>query len=189
MTLSEGGLSLEAPLRVEQGDTLHMRILPHRKGRSVAVEGIAWNDRPSRSRAGRLRLIGVVVSDPPCEFLELLSEVERRNAPRDRTAGRPQTRPAPAPPTRPAPTAPTRPAPASHEDLPRSRAPMPPPKREAEENLPGFRVRLKQAGGPRTRILRIQATSVADAEERARAEIRAMAAGGVSWEILDVTGS
>ena len=153
-----------------------MRILPHRKGRAVSIEGIAWNDRPSRSRAGRLRLIGVVVSDPPSEFLELLSEVERRNAPPDRSAGRagrPQTRPTPVP----------------HEDLPRSRAPMPPPKREPEESLPGFRVRLKQAGGPRTRILRIQATSVADAEERARAEIRAMAGDGVGWDILDVTSN
>ncbi len=173
MTLSEGGLSIEAPLQVEQGDSLRICILPHRKSRSVKVEGIAWHDRPSRSRAGRLRLIGVVVSDPPEEFLALLAEVEKQQAP---------ARPSLRPPRRPAP--PPKPC----EDLPRSRAPMPPPKPEPEENLPNFRVRLKLVGGPRTRVFSVRATSIADAEERARAELAASAKPDEVWELLGVTG-
>ncbi len=182
MTLSEGGLGLEAPLRIEQGDSLRICILPHRKSRAVRIEGIAWNDRPSRSRAGKLRSIGVVVSDPPEEFLALLREVERKNPSSGRAAGAARTAGRPS-------TPPRRADPTPCEDLPRSRAPMPPPKPEPEENLHNFRVRLKLVGGPRTRIFAVQASSVGDAEERARAELATSAKPDEQWELLEVTAA
>lgn len=177
VSLSGGGLGIEAPLRVEQGDPISLRLLPSRRARAVSVDGIVWNDRPIRRsvKGARLHLLGCVVSDPPPAFLELFAEVERRNAP--------------APERRAAPILARRAEPSTEieSDLPRSRAPLPPPKPEPEESLPRFRVRLKQVAGPRTRTISVRARSLADAEERARAELSASHDGDTDgWEVLAV---
>lgn len=176
VSLSEGGLGIEAPLRVEQGDPITLRLLPRRGERSVTVEGIVWNDRPIRrsAKGTRLRLLGCILSDPPPDFNALIAEVEKRNAQPERRATpilRQRAEPSPEP----------------EADLPRSRAPLPPPKPEPEESLPGFRVRLKQVEGPRTRTVVVRARSLADAEERARAELAASNGGATDgWEVLAV---
>lgn len=178
-SLSEGGLSVEAALGAEQGDPIRLRIVPHRRARAVDVEGIVWNESPARgSRNGeRLRLLGCVVSQPPAAFLELLWELEERDS---APPGFPARRPGPVRPGRAA--AP----PEVQTDLPRSRAPLPPPKPEPEESLPRFRVRLKQRGGPRTRIVVVHARSMADAQERAGAELGRSAGADRAWQVLDV---
>jgi hypothetical protein len=169
LTLSEGGLSVAVLLEVDQGDPIRLRIAPQRGARAVTVDGIVWNTRPaSRSNPnGGLRMVGCVVSDPPAPFIELLDEVQQRSAPRVRT---PTPRPS---------------RPEIEFDLPRSRAPLPPPKPEPDESLPCFRVRLKQVGGPRTRVLSVRAHSAAQAEERAREELAAASGDGAdAWEVI-----
>lgn len=178
MSLSEGGLGIETHQRAEVGESVRLRILPRRPGATVSVEGIAWNDQPARSalHGGGLRLLGVVVSDPPAAFLELLDELERRSAPAAARLERARPRPATS-------------AGQNEADLPRSRAPLPPPKPEPEESLPLFRVRLKQVGGPRTRVVVVRAHSAAEATERARAELdRAASLGATAWEVLGGVG-
>ena len=176
VSLSEGGLGLQAPLSVELGDSIRLRILPQRGERAVSVEGIVWNDRPA-PRAGRgasLRLLCCFVSSPPPPFLELFSEIEKRKA-------------VPARPTPLARIRSAQPSPEPEADLPRSQAPLPPPKPEPEETLPRFRVRLKQVGGPRTRVITVRARSMADAAERARAELERTIAGSAdAWALLGV---
>jgi hypothetical protein len=174
-TLSEGGLSVETALRIENGDSIRLRILPHRGDRAVTVEGIVWNEQPA-ARGGngtRMRRLGCVVSDPPAEFLALLAEVEKRSP---AAASRPppdRKRSGPEPPE-------------CEADLPRSRAPLPPPKPDPEELLPRFRVRLKQVGGPRTRIVAVRARSVAQAAERARSGLAARTGERAEdWEVLE----
>jgi hypothetical protein len=196
VTLSEGGLAVETALSVEQGEPIHLRILANRGARAVEVDGIVWNDHAAgRARgASRLRVLGCVVSDPPAAFLELLDEVERQKASPERrplparprsTAAVPEPQPAAAP--APAPRACAAPAREPEPDLPRSRAPLAPPKPEAEEALPGFRVRFKQVGGPRTRVLTVRARSFAQAEERARTELAACAAADACvWHLLEI---
>lgn len=168
MSLSEGGFSVEAPLRVDQGDPLRVRILPHRKGRALEVEGIAWGDQPvrrARERAGGLRLLVCVLSDPPSEFLELLQGLlPRYTAPAERPV-----RALPRPHSEP-----------EEPNLPRSFEPLPPPKPKPVEELPFFRIRLKQTGGPRTRIVSIRARSTADAEALALEQCSG------PWKLLDV---
>ena len=173
-SLSAGGLGLEARLRVDQGDAIQLRILPHRQGGAVTVGAIVWNDRPARGAGGKgaLRVLGCVVSDPPQSYLDLLAEVAGRDG---------EEEPLPLL-QRPAATRDVPPADVPRdEDLPRSREPMPPPKPEPEELLPGFRVRVKQVGGHRTRMFRARATSLSEAADRV---VAALAHADGEWEVL-----
>jgi hypothetical protein len=173
VSLSEGGVGLVAALRVEQGDPIQLRILPHRKGREFTVDALVWNDRPGpRTRGGgRLRQIGCVISDPPRAFLDLMAAQEGRNPSGLRTSA---ARAAALPET--------------ETDLPRSRDPLPPPKPEPEESLSRFRVRLKQVGGPRTRIVSVRACSIKQAAERALSELADSAGKPAgTWEVLEVS--
>lgn len=81
VTLSEGGFAIETMRPFETGETIRICILPHRRERAVKITAIVWNDRSAR-RSGPLRVFGCVVSDPPRRFLDLLAEVEEREAPR-----------------------------------------------------------------------------------------------------------
>jgi hypothetical protein len=72
-------------------------------------------------------------------------------------------------------------------DLPRSRELQPPPKVEAEESLPYFRIRLKQIGGPRTRIMTIQARSATQAEQRALDDLGNMTQDSTAWGVLHIS--
>jgi hypothetical protein len=171
--LSEGGLSVVGPLQVEHGDPIRIRLLHHRKTAAIEVAAIVWNDEPARSALEEegFRTVGCLVSDPPRAFLELFSQIARRNAP-------PIERRIPVVPARPSG------APGFEQDLPRSREIGPPPK--PEENLPTFRIRVKQVGGPRTRSLAVRARSVAEAEAIARSELDSLVQSGPTWELIEV---
>ncbi len=182
-SLSAGGLSLEARLRVEQGDGIRLRILPHRRARAVTVGAIVWNDRPLRGagRKGALRTIGCVVSDPPQAYLDLIAEVDECNG----HAGPlpPSVRPAPdvdllrsgEPPPAPKPLA---------DEVPLSRpgAASSGPKPLADEALSSFRVRVKRVGGRRMRTFRTRMRTASAATDRVHAAL-----GGTqgAWEVLD----
>ena len=113
-----------------------------------------------------------MVSDPPQSYLDLLAEVAGRDG---------EEEPLPLL-QRPAATRDVPPADVPRdEDLPRSREPMPPPKPEPEELLPGFRVRVKQVGGHRTRMFRARATSLSEAADRV---VAALAHADGEWEVL-----
>ena len=82
VSLSEGGLGVVAPMSLEQGDAIRLRILPPGRSEPLAVSGIVWNDQPARvAKSGaRLRLIGCVVSDPSRDFLSLFKRLDRSSA-------------------------------------------------------------------------------------------------------------
>jgi hypothetical protein len=71
-------------------------------------------------------------------------------------------------------------------DLPRSRELQPPPKAEPLESLPYFRIRLKQIGGPRTRVLTLRARSATHAEKIALDELDRSVGGAEGWGILHI---
>jgi hypothetical protein len=179
LSLSEGGFGLETTERVEQGDPIRLHIQAQGTAPAVRVEAIVWYDNPSprARRNGELRLLGCFLPNRSPAFLELFAAVEKRNAP-------------PEPPTRAARTRSAREQRLEDPDLPRSRAPLVPRKPEPEEALPGFRVRLRQIGGPRTRFVSVRAASIAQAAERVRAELSGPARGDADgWEVLEITPS
>jgi hypothetical protein len=156
-------------VRVDQGDSVRLAIQVHRGAEPVDVEAIVWNRNPAPRARGdaKLRVLGCVVPTPSPGYLGLVAQLERRNAlPEERTP--PRRARAPAKPVH------------TDVDLPRTRVPLPPPKPPPEETLPSFRVRLRQVGGPRTRVVSVQARSYAQAEERARAGLEDASA----WELL-----
>ncbi len=173
--LSEGGLSIVGRLQVEQGDPIRIRLLQHRKKAAIEVSAIVWNDETQRGALADegFRTLGCLVSDPPRAFLQLFSQLRRQGAP-------PLGRRIPT--VRARPSAPS----GCERDLPRVRELGPPPKPEPEENLPTFRIRLKQKGGPRTRSLAVRARSVAEAEAIARSELDSLVEGSPSWELIEV---
>lgn len=170
VALSEGGLGIEVASPVEVGEPIELRIRSRRNGPAVEVTALVWNQRVfRRGRNGpKLRAVGCVISSPPADFLALLDQLEPKDARSDRRSRvRVKRSPAPPPPD---------------ETLPRSREPMPPPKPEPEETLPCFRVRLKQVGGSRTRIVKVRAPSVAEASQRARTGLT----DSGTWQVLEV---
>lgn len=175
VSLSEGGFGIETPLRIEQGDDIRVRLGPRQRRGAPHVDAIVWYERPlRRGRDGSAScLLGCVVSEATATFRSLLAEVERRQGALARRAGtaRPGAGRTSAEPRDP--------------ELPRSREPMPPPKPEPEERLPCFRVRLKQIGGPRTRLVSLRARSLADAHALAQLEIAAAHCG--AWEVIEAT--
>lgn len=184
LTLSEGGIAVVSGLQMDQGDTIRLIIDPN-GARPIKVTAIVWNDIPQKSAGGqsRLRRLGCVVSHPSESFLSLLG----RLLPPEPAASK---RPAPSPHTDSVPIAvPKKASPAAtgvEPDLPRSRELQPPPKTEPEESLPYFRIRLKQIGGPRTRILTVQARSATQAEQRALDELSQITSDAAGWGILHV---
>jgi len=160
---------------VEKGDPIRLRMLHHRGAAAIGLTGIVWSDEPTRgalAEAGS-RTVGCLVSDPPPAFLRLLLEIQQRGAP-------PVERRIPVVAARPS-------GPSGFErDLPRIRELGPPPKPVPEEDLPTFRVRLKQIGGPRTRSLAVRARSVAEAEAIARSQLDSLVNSRPAWELIEV---
>ncbi len=175
VTLSEGGLALITDLPFEQGDPIRLVISPGSGSKSLRVSAIVWNERAATSPAAsnRLRRIGCVVSEPSKAYLELLD----RLAPEMKRA-------------EPVPIAVPKPRDLEKEyvepDLPRSREIQPPPKPEPEETLPYFRIRMKQIGGPRTRILTLRARSATQAETLAHDELARVVADAEGWGVLHI---
>jgi hypothetical protein len=174
VTLSEGGLAVVADLRLEQGDPIRLLVFPGHGGSPIRVSGIVWNDVPAQNAGGpsRLRRIGCVVSQPPRSFLSLIDRLDSRSG---RSEGAiPVARP----------RIPQRDV--LEPDLPRSRELQPPPKREPEESIPFFRVRMKQIGGPRTRIITVRARSATHAERMAQDELARVVSDAEGWGVLHI---
>jgi hypothetical protein len=175
VTLSEGGFAVVADLDLEQGDPIRLLVHPGAGASPVKVSGIVWNDIAADGGSGRSRLrrLGCVVSDPSRSFLELLDRLAPKPVQSERVAipvARPRARVADV----------------AEPDLPRSRDPQPPPKPEPDESLPFFRVRMKQIGGPRTRILTLRARSANQAEHLAHEELAQVVSGAEGWVILHI---
>lgn len=173
VSLSEGGLALVADLELDQGDPIRLILEPGNGIKPVKVSAIVWNDcsaSPS-GRSERIRKLGCVISDPSRAYLALLDALD---------AKRPPARPVPIPVARPKPLDPNQ----SEPDLPRSKELQPPPKVEPDESLPYFRVRMKQIGGPRTRVLTLRARSATQAERLALEELDQICSGSEGWGVL-----
>mgnify|MGYP005848764533 CR=1 FL=1 len=177
VSLSEGGLALVADLRLEQGEPIRLLVSPGEGQPTIRVSGIVWNDQPFNGASGnsRLRRIGCIVSDPPRSLLSLLDRLMP-------SASTSTSEAVPIPVARPIAPQLDRPEP----DLPRSRELQPPLKPEPEESLPYFRVRMKQIGGPRTRILTLRARSATQAEELAHDELARVVSDSEGWGILHI---
>lgn len=175
VSLSEGGLALVADLQLEQGEPIRLLVSPGEGQPTIRVSGIVWNDQPFNGASGssRLRRIGCIVSDPSRSFLALLDRLMPSSSTSE-AVPIPVARPIAPPPDRPEP------------DLPRSRELQPPPKPEPEESLPYFRVRMKQIGGPRTRILTLRARSATQAEQLAHEELARVVSDSEGWGILHI---
>jgi hypothetical protein len=174
-TLSEGGLAVLTDLRFEQGDPIHLKIKSGLGGKPIIVSAIIWNDRPSSGAdvKSRLRRYGCVISQPSRSYLALLDRLEPSSV-------RPDPVPVAVPRRRDTETESAEP------DLPRSRELQPPTKREPEETLPYFRIRMKQIGGPRTRILTLRARSATQAETLALEELAKLCNDADGWGILHI---
>lgn len=175
VTLSEGGLAIVTALEFDHGEPIQLRIQPSLGGKAVCVSAIVWNDRsPARSgTVTRLRRYGCVVSQPTRSYLALLDELA------------PQ-----APKFDPVPVAVPQPRDLESEseepNLPRSREILAPPKREPDDSLPYFRIRMKQIGGPRTRILTLRARSATQAEVFAHLELAKICNDSEGWGVLHI---
>ncbi len=167
VTLSEGGLAVETALELAQGDAARIRIHPQRGERAVVVDAIAWNLHRVRAK----QVLGFVLSDVTPAFLALLAAATGGSPARD-----PEPRRRPPPPASPSCNVVVE-APADP-SLPRPRDPLVPEK--ADEELPLFRVRVKQRAGPRTRSLALRALSQRDAAAAALAQCDG------AWDVLEV---
>lgn len=174
VTISEGGLAVITDVNFEQGDPIRLLIKPD-GSKAVPVCAIIWNDQSAGSAVAtsRLQRFGCVVSDPSPSYLELLGRI----APPPHRA-------------EPVPIAKSQPRDQESDwaepDLPRSREIQPPPKPEPEENWPYFRVRMKQIGGPRTRILTVCARSATQAESRAQEALAEACDASEGWGVLHI---
>ena len=184
VTLSEGGLAVVTGLDLDQGDPIRLEIDP-RGSRPIKVTAIVWNDTEPKSASGKssLHRLGCVLSTPSDSFLSLLDRMLPPEASptasrvaRDHTDTIPVAKPMPR----------VAEGDPSEADLPRSRELQPPPKVEPEESLPYFRVRLKQIGGPRTRIMTVRARSATQAEQRALEDLSGITTDAAGWGVLHI---
>ena len=177
VTLSEGGLAVVTELHFDQGDPIRIAISSGKSGRSILVSAIVWNEigaERGNASLSSLRRYGCIISSPPRAFTELLDRFDANSARVDRVPI----------------AVPRRREPESEwgeTDLPRSRDIQPPPKSEPEETLPYFRVRMKQIGGPRTRILTVRARSATQAEQLGLSELAKVCKDAEGWGILHIS--
>lgn len=175
VTLSEGGLAVVTALDFDQGDPIRILIKPGPGSSAIQVSGIIWNDRSSthHGNPSGLRRYGCVVSEPSRSYIALLDRLDPQ-----------PDRPDPIPLATPRPRNPA--SESAEPNLPRPRELQPPPKPEELENLPYFRIRMKQIGSPRTRILTLRANSVTQAESLAHEELARLCSDAQGWGILHV---
>ena len=184
VTLSEGGLAVLTGTHFDHGDPIRVVIDP--KGAApIRVSAIVWNDSQAKTSSAetRLRRFGCVVSSPSDSFVSLLERMLPSEPASPKRVARDHTDTVPVPPTKPCNVE----GEAFEADLPRSRDLQPPPKVEPEESLPYFRIRVKQIGGPRTRILTVQARSATQAEECAMAELADITSDAAGWAVLHIS--
>lgn len=169
--VSVGGLSVQADLQVDQGDVVHLVLHPPRR-RDIPVQAIVWHQRRVRQRgSGKISArLGLVLSEAPDDFQELLGLPEAPAASPGRAPQQSDTKPRIAMP----PPLPSR--------RRATRSPEPPSKPPAP-GLPRperYRVRVKRDDAPRSRSILVFAEGEDDARRSALAET------GRGWSILDV---
>ena len=176
VTLSEGGFAVITTLALAQGEAIRVLIKPDRGGSPIKISGIVWNEAETAGigTSSRLHRLGCVVSEPPDSYLAMLERL-------DPAAVRREPLPIMVPVLRR-----DFDSEAAEADLPRSREILPPPKREPEETLPYFRIRMKQIGGPRTRILTLRARSASHAEQLALDELARVCHDSEGWGVLHI---
>jgi hypothetical protein len=183
--VSAGGLSLQAPIEAEQGDSL--RVLIPREGTRPAVQlqAIVWHVRTVRSRGSgkTARVLGLVLSDAPDAFLDLLESLRPSRSRRvRRTATRKPVAKVGRKPEPPAAEREASPATAVEDGAPPGEAAAPDEKPEQ----PGFarprrfQVRIKMSAQPRTRSILVFADGASEARETALRE------AGEGWRVLAV---
>jgi hypothetical protein len=157
--ISSGGLSLQADVPVSQGDVLNLTLKIDRR-KKIRVQGIVWHDRRRRKTGGgAVQRIGLVLSDAPEQFRELL------------------------PSSKPAPSKPSPPSAKKNEFVARkmnSSEPEIPPEPPDSPVVSRFRVRVKNNSNPRTRSIVVFAESEDEARESTLSEI------GPDWHILEL---
>ncbi len=176
VTLSEGGFAVITTLALAQGESIRVLIKPDHGGLPIKISGIVWNEAETAGigTSSRLHRLGCVVSEPPDSYLAMLERL-------DPPALRREPLPIMVPVLRR-----DFDSAAAEADLPRSREILPPPKREPEETLPYFRIRMKQIGGPRTRILTLRARSASHAEQLALDELARVCHDSEGWGVLHI---
>lgn len=159
--ISAGGLSVQLNLPVAQGDVLNLTLNP--KGRDeIQVQGIVWHDRRRKRTSGSaVQRIGLVLSDAPEAFRELLPAPKAKSEKSE-----------PAPPVE------EERKPAAKQPAPS--APVEPPKPVDDPETSRYRVRVKQDSSPRTRSIMVFAGDEDEARDFAREET------GGGWQILEV---
>jgi hypothetical protein len=164
MDVSAGGLSVASDKIADQGEGVFVRL--HPKGRpSIDVEALVWNVRSVKSRGrGKASVrLGLVLSEAPDEFLELLKSKTPARVAKPRQPARSAERRPPGP---------------AKEAEPEPVLVTPPPPEECR-----FRARVKQSDTNRTRLILVFAKSAEDAGEKALAE------AGSGWILLEVAFS
>ena len=162
LDLSAGGLSVSSDRHAQQGESVFVCL--HPKGRSsIDIEALVWNVRTINLRGnGKASTrLGLVLSEAPDEFLDLLKLNSKSKAPVAKAAKSAQAR---------------SPRPEAEPEIEREAAPESEP--PAEEHR--FRARVRQSDSSRTRVILVFAESAEEAAEKALTET------GDGWSLLDV---
>jgi len=187
--VSERGLGVETGIGIGEGEAVRIRLHPNRAVGSIEIQGIIWNERTRMKSGGRgaSQVLGLMLSDASDAYLALINKLAARDhdsrgvrrAQRIGSSTTIATRKAPAKDPEPDPIRIVQDAPADSV-LPRPKFPLPPLKLSEEESLPLFRVRVKQADGPRTRRVDIRARSESDVVLRVPEILEG------EWEVLEI---
>ena len=162
--VSAGGLSVQVPVSVEQGEVVRVEIQPP-GGSPIVVQAIVWHSRRVRKRQTREQsfVVGMLLSSAPDEYAKLLEDKRLATVRPDASpkAGRKAKE-----------------GPGKEAAPQRSQAKEAPGKEAAPER---YRVRIQLTGSSRTRSVVVFASSLADARRTAIAE------AGEDWRVLDAT--
>jgi hypothetical protein len=164
LDLSEGGLALVTRLAVNEGDSIRIKLYPHRREGGIVVHGLVWNFRNrARGRGGpEAPILGIMLSNAPRTYHRLLERLEARRAQGTRAKKTPRSESSPISPgaavrhldkanasdlaSSPAGDVTIVTEPRADSPLSRPKFPLPPPKTSAPEALPLFSVRVKHRG-------------------------------------------
>lgn len=182
--VSLGGLSLHAAIQVDLGEVIQILIPPDQRRPEVYLEAIVWYVRAGRGRGTEKspRVLGLVLSDAPNKYLDLLESLSPAAMPfMLRSSAEKTTR--------------SQPAPADAESEPESpitieldappEAAAPPCEKPEQLTLPKpqrFQIRVKMNAQPRTRSIMVFATSADEAQ------VVAVREAGDDWMVLEVEG-
>lgn len=163
LDLSEGGLSVLTALRADQGESLSIRFEAP-GGEAIEVEALLWHSRRVRDRATGKTIwaLGLMISSACEAYFRLAPQTGAPRPEPVRSSGEGDAGESDQ----------------SGEFDESSEADQP-----SGEELAEFRIRVKQIGGPRTRILTLGARSDEEAGTLAATHL------GDDWEVLEIASS